>query len=194
MLVTRHRGEDRVAGTRVVEAGMGDVGQVRGEEAAGTVDVGFPGAAGLRLEEPRPVRRPSGGLPAPARWRGRSRAVLPGRSPPLPGTVDAIAIGRRRGAAEPRVVMMIPNMAILSWRGLVLWVPGGGRCGRPGRGPSRGPGRVVESREAGEPPLPVACVPRLACPVTRPPRSRPIHGLPPSCVATSNVLGETQRV
>jgi hypothetical protein len=71
----RRWGEDRVAGTRVVEAGMCDVGQVCGEEAAGTDRVG--GVVVVRAGSvARPVpyldrevgtRASAGGPPGPRR-------------------------------------------------------------------------------------------------------------------------------
>ena len=61
------------------------------------------------------------------------------------------------------------------------------RLSSPGTGLRRQggvPGLIVESQEAGEPPLPVACARRLPGHVPRPPRSRPIHGRPPSVEAS----------
>ena len=60
--------------------------------------------------------------------------------------------------------------------------------GRRGRGRVSDP--VVESQETGEPPLPVACVPCLAGPVARPPRSRLIHDLAPFVQEAPTVPGE----
>ena len=65
------RGEQRVAGRGVDEAGMRDVGQVGGEQAAGPLDVGLPGPSGLRLEDPQVGHRISAGPPGPRRAVGR---------------------------------------------------------------------------------------------------------------------------
>ena len=79
--------------TRVFEAGMGDVGQIRVEEAAESSALGLPGPTGFRFEDPRPGHGPSGGLPAPARWRGRFGEALGPCHLPSREAVDPIEIG-----------------------------------------------------------------------------------------------------
>ena len=87
------RSEDHVAGERVVEAGVSDVVQFRGEQMAGTRDVGFPGSLGLRLEGPRPGRRHFGVLPPRARFRGRFREVQGALRLPKRDEIGSIEIG-----------------------------------------------------------------------------------------------------
>jgi hypothetical protein len=96
------------------------------------------------------------------------RRLIPRARPPVQsseGAPRSQGRSRRHSGADP--LRRTPGSVETA-----AWLPGQPRaCLRPGSGP--------EAQPPGEPPLAVACVPRLPRSVPRPPRSRAVHHATP---------------